>query len=166
GTWTADEFVPGSRSRPRPFLTRSDSSAAHPSLNPKNEKGHSIRQNRMLPTMLETSPLRPSIPDELRRRTDDVRTGVPLRASRAEEVRTLRRLWRLQLDHATTRGLSDSDPGMAYLTSHFAMDLTLERHLRVLDRLLPYIRWRVLEWGCRHGLDSCIYRMRLGDAVE
>ena len=55
---------------------------------------------------------------------------------------------------------------MAYLASHFRMGLTLERHLRVVDLLFPYIRGRVLEWGCRHGLDSCIYRMRRGKEVE
>jgi SAM-dependent methyltransferase len=55
---------------------------------------------------------------------------------------------------------------MAYLASHFRMGLTLERHLRVIDLLCPYVRGRVLEWGCRHGLDSCIYRLRFGSGVE
>lgn len=84
--------------------------------------------------------------------------------SRAEEIAVLQHLWQLQQEHAAARGLGG--PGMEYLHAHFGMGLTLERHLRVVDRLFPYIRGRVLEWGCRHGLDSCLYRMRLGDAVE
>ena len=55
---------------------------------------------------------------------------------------------------------------MAYLASHFRMNLTLQRHLRVIDLLVPYIKGKVLEWGCRHGLDSCVYRLRSGDAIE
>jgi SAM-dependent methyltransferase len=55
---------------------------------------------------------------------------------------------------------------MAYLEAHFSMGLTLERHVRVVDRLFPYVRGQVLEWGCRHALDACLYRMRLGSAVE
>jgi SAM-dependent methyltransferase len=53
-----------------------------------------------------------------------------------------------------------------YLDAHFAMDLTLWRHLTVLDWMAPWIRGRVLEWGCQHALDSCVYRMRFGDTVE
>jgi SAM-dependent methyltransferase len=83
---------------------------------------------------------------------------------RADEFRLLQRLWDFQLEYAAARG--GDDPGMAYLAAHFRMGLTLERHLRVVDLLFPYIRGRVLEWGCRHGLDSCLYRHRLGEAVE
>lgn len=87
------------------------------------------------------------------------------RPTLADELKTLRTLWSRQQEHAASLGLGD-DPGMRYLASHFALDITLRRHLAVLDDLAPYIRGRVLEWGCRHGLDSCVYRMRLGDAVE
>jgi SAM-dependent methyltransferase len=90
---------------------------------------------------------------------------VPGRASRHEELLLLRRLWDEQRAHAQRRPPADPD-GMLYLAAHFSMDLTIQRHLRVLDGLMPYIRGRVLEWGCRHALDSCIYRHRLGTVVE
>lgn len=118
----------------------------------------------MLGTMVKVPLLYPSIRGQLSNRFGSMGVGAPPRARRLEEARTLQRLWRLQRDHAAARGLCD--PGMDYLDAHFAMGLTLQRHIRVLDQFLPYIRGRVLEWGCRHGLDSCVYRMRLGDAVE
>jgi SAM-dependent methyltransferase len=80
------------------------------------------------------------------------------------ELGVLKQLWARQVEHAAATGAGG--PGMDYLASHFAMDITLERHLRVVDAMIPYIRGRVLEWGCRHALDSCVYRMRLGDRVE
>ena len=70
--------------------------------------------------------------------------------SAASEIATLRALWGCQQQHAAARGLSDA--GMEYLAAHFAMDLTLWRHLRVIDATIPYIRGKVLEWGCRHAL--------------
>lgn len=118
----------------------------------------------MLGTMVKGPMLRLSLPGQSRKGLGGMRVGVPGRARRLEEARTLQRLWRLQREHAAARGLCD--PGMDYLDAHFAMELTLQRHIRVLDQLFPYIRGRVLEWGCRHGLDSCVYRMRLGDTVE
>lgn len=80
------------------------------------------------------------------------------------ELAVLRELWGRQRSHAEALGAS----GMAvdYLHAHFEMDLTLRRHLLVLDRIAPYLGGRVLEWGCRHGLDACVYRMRMGDRVE
>lgn len=78
----------------------------------------------------------------------------------------MRGLWEEQRTHAAGRPGEESAAGMAYLAAHFGMTLTLERHLRVVDALMPYVRGRVLEWGCRHALDSCLYRMRLGAAVE
>jgi SAM-dependent methyltransferase len=30
----------------------------------------------------------------------------------------------------------------------------------------PYVRGKVLEWGCQHGLDSCVFRMRFGRSVQ
>lgn len=55
---------------------------------------------------------------------------------------------------------------MAYVDSHFGIDITLERHLRVIDLIDPYLHGRVLEWGCHAGLDSCIFRLRHGDRLE
>ena len=114
--------------------------------------------------MATTAPLPPARGRPFRPRPDAGRPGVRSWARRRDEVATLQRLWGLQREHAASRG--PSDPGMAYLASHVGMGLTLERHLRVVDLLVPYIRGRVLEWGCRHALDSCLYRLRLGDAVE
>lgn len=79
------------------------------------------------------------------------------------EIAALRDLWRRQL------ALGEPDrPGasLAYVAEHFATDLALRRRLRVLDRVTPLLRGRVLEWGCQCAIDSCVYRMRLGDAVE
>lgn len=86
--------------------------------------------------------------------------------NRNAEVAILRRLWEEQQAHAATRPGEALVAGMDYLAAHFGMTMTLERHLRVLDRVMPFIRGRVLEWGCRHGLDACVYRLRLGDLVE
>ncbi len=96
------------------------------------------------------------------RRISPADTGIASEFSRLDEIGMLYRLWRSQLDHCQ----SPTDPGMVYLASHFRMRLTLERHLRVIDLLVPHVYGKVLEWGCRHGLDSCVYRMRLRDAVE
>ena len=91
-------------------------------------------------------------------------TGRRAEPTREAEVSTLKRLWERQVEYAAEREMSDG--GMAYLAEHFAIPMTLERHLRAIDMMLPEIRGRVLEWGCRHALDSCVYRLRLGDSVE
>jgi SAM-dependent methyltransferase len=48
------------------------------------------------------------------------------------------------------------------------MELTLRRRLAVIDWLAAWIEppARVLEWGCQHALDSCVYRFRFGDGLE
>jgi SAM-dependent methyltransferase len=100
-----------------------------------------------------------------------VTTSTPRRArphrqpARAEELAVLKRLWAEQLAFAESSEVRDEE-GLAYLAAHFGMEITLERHLRVLDALMPWIGGRVLEWGCRHGLDACVYRLRLGGSVE
>ena len=81
-------------------------------------------------------------------------------ANRYQEIHVLKGLWN---QHAARPGTPEGDE---YLRAHFGMDITLERHLRVIDMMAAHVRGRVLEWGCRHGLDSCIYRMRRGDSVE
>jgi len=47
-----------------------------------------------------------------------------------------------------------------YLSEHFAMNLTLKRHLAVIDLIALYIHGMVLEWRCQNALGSCVYRMR------
>ncbi len=105
-------------------------------------------------------------------RTDATRTDRPCARYRAgatrwdhdAEIAVLRGLWRQQLES----GDREDRPGasLAYVAEHFATDLVLRRRLRVLDRITPHLRGRVLEWGCQCAIDSCVYRMRLGDAVE
>lgn len=90
----------------------------------------------------------------------------PSKADPEREIALLLALWEEQKRHATTRPGEHLAAGMAYLSTHFGMPMTLERHLRAIEPLIPYIRGRTLEWGCRHALDSCIYRQRFGDQVE
>lgn len=80
------------------------------------------------------------------------------------EITVLRDLWKDQIDYAG--GVSVDTGPMAYVESHFAIDITLERRLRVIDLIAPNLQGRVLEWGCHAGLDSCIYRLRFGDRLE
>src|SRR5262249_52984628 len=88
----------------------------------------------------------------------------PSTPSTAGEIATLRRLWAEQVEHHAADGGPASR--MDCLRAHFTMDLTLRRRIDVVDLMAPHIRGRVLEWGSRHGLDSCLYRIRFGDAVE
>jgi SAM-dependent methyltransferase len=55
-----------------------------------------------------------------------------------------------------------------YLDAHSAMEITLRRRLAVVNWLAQRIQCtdRVLEWGCRHALDSCLYRLRFGPEIE
>jgi len=87
----------------------------------------------------------------------------PCHINHSEEIRILRALLRQQEAYSTAR--PDCGACMDYLRMHFSMDITLRRHLRVVDLLMPYIRGRVLEWGCQYAPDACLYRMRLGDSV-
>lgn len=86
------------------------------------------------------------------------------RRNRRNEIVVLRSLWHRQREIVAAE-CSASD-FMSYLDAHFAIDLTIERHLAVIDLMIPYIQGRVLEWGCHHAPDSCVYRLRLGEAVE
>jgi SAM-dependent methyltransferase len=80
------------------------------------------------------------------------------------EIRVLQGLWEEQRALTAVQGHAGANAD--YLDAHFAMDLTLWRHLAVLDWMAPWIRGRVLEWGCHYALDSCVYRIRFGDAVD
>src|SRR4051794_34499131 len=98
------------------------------------------------------------------RRVTTARRRRDRRDIHAGELATIRALWTRQQEDAAEGGLDEA--GMRYVASHFAMEITLRRHLAVVDAIAPYIRGRVLEWGCRHAFDSCVYRMRFGPSVE
>jgi SAM-dependent methyltransferase len=94
-------------------------------------------------------------------------SGLSARMPRIDhdsEIRVLRGLWQEQRTLMAARGHAGANAD--YLDAHFAMDLSLRRHLAVVDWMMPWIRGRVLEWGCQHALDSCLYRLRYGDAVD
>ena len=99
------------------------------------------------------------------RRGRTVRPDGPTRPDHRAEAELIRYLWALQRE-AAADALDDEERG--YLDAHFAMPLTLRRRLAMLDWLAKGIRPgdRVLEWGCRHGVDSCIYRRRFGPSLE
>lgn len=82
----------------------------------------------------------------------------------SSEIDMLKQLYRKQLAYAGANGGTLGD--MAYLRTKFELDITIERQIRVVDMFADQIRGKVLEWGCQHGFDSCLLRMRLGDAVE
>ena len=86
------------------------------------------------------------------------------RGDHDREIASLRALWARQQAEDTVSGVHGTS--LDYVAAHFAMDLTLRRRLAVLDQIGRHLRGRVLEWGCQHGLDACVYRMRFGDALE
>lgn len=80
------------------------------------------------------------------------------------EVQELTRLWQLQ-----QRFLEQDRAGpktLHYLRKHLDFEPQIRRHLRAVDRMMPFVSGRVLEWGCRHAPDSAVLRMRLGSSVE
>jgi SAM-dependent methyltransferase len=79
-------------------------------------------------------------------------------------VALLNRLWVAQRSHLS--GHPREDEELDYLRKHLDFAPAVRRRLRALDRMMPYIRGRVLEWGCRHAPDSAVIRMRLGESVE
>jgi SAM-dependent methyltransferase len=84
--------------------------------------------------------------------------------TKLSEISLLKELWAKQLEYVSLN--PNLGPSMSYMQLHFGMEITLQRHLRVIDMMAPYIGGRVLEWGCQAALDSCIYRMRYGNSVE
>lgn len=69
----------------------------------------------------------------------------------------------MQCEYAAALGLRRE---INHMRAHFAVRTAVERRLRNIDSFAQYIRGRVLDWGCNHSIDSCIYRRRFGDAVE
>jgi len=90
----------------------------------------------------------------------------PARPDHHAEVALIRELWRAQKARGETAGLPTDELG--YLDAHFATPLALSRRLAMIDWLAAGIRPgdRVLEWGCRHAVDSCIYRRRFGPSLD
>ena len=80
------------------------------------------------------------------------------------EIRTLRALWERQKREDTVSGVHGAD--LSYATAHIEQDVALRRRLRVLDQIAAILppSGRIFEWGCQHAIDSCVYRLRLGDA--
>lgn len=54
----------------------------------------------------------------------------------------------------------------AYLRAHSATASALGRQLKSVDRYLPYVRGRVLDWGCMHAPDAAILRLLGKDDLE
>lgn len=80
------------------------------------------------------------------------------------EIRQIRLLWARQKREDSVSGVHGAN--LDYAAAHIEHDIPLRRRLRVLDQITPHLRGRVFEWGCQQGIDSCVYRMRLGDSVE
>ena len=73
-------------------------------------------------------------------------------------------MWAEQQRHLETHPHGAGE--LHYLRKHLDFGPAIQRHLRAVDRMMPFVRGRVLEWGCRHGPDSAVLRMRIGDALE
>jgi SAM-dependent methyltransferase len=100
--------------------------------------------------------MRPSTPHNSHAH-QHIRADPPHPRDRASEVHLLRRHW-IQAPSA--------DRPCAYFSAQFSSEIALERRLRVVDMIAPAIHGRVLEWGCRYGFDSYVYRLRFGQRVE
>jgi SAM-dependent methyltransferase len=88
----------------------------------------------------------------------------PYEPAYSNEVRTLKKLYTSQLAYVSQTGFAGDD--MNYLMDRFEIETALQRQIRAIDMLMPYVRGKILDWGCRQGLDSCILRMRLGDSIR
>lgn len=53
-----------------------------------------------------------------------------------------------------------------YLRSHSASRGALDRQITTAGWFLPYVRGRVLDWGCAHAPDACMIRLHHGADVE
>jgi SAM-dependent methyltransferase len=81
------------------------------------------------------------------------------------ELAQIRELWSAEQAHLEGQG-GKARKQRHYLGKHLGFEPQVRRHLRALDRMTPYVRGRVLEWGCRHALDSAVLTMRFGSAIE
>ncbi len=54
-----------------------------------------------------------------------------------------------------------------YLGAHSHQPELIVSAIRTVLRYMPYVKGtRILDWGCFHGLDSCVLRLEMGDKVE
>jgi SAM-dependent methyltransferase len=97
-------------------------------------------------------------------RTSGDRDANRWRCGHEQEIAQLRELWARQQRHLAHHKAGAKH--LHYLRKHLDFEPELRRHLRSLDRAMPYVHGRVLEWGCRHGPAAVVLRMRLGGEVE
>jgi len=55
---------------------------------------------------------------------------------------------------------------MGYLHHKFSLDIIIEREMRIVDMIAPYVRGRMLDWGCHHGHAAWLLRRRYGSSVQ
>lgn len=117
------------------------------------------------PTLGKESPISaPTLDHEARFEAPAL--SVAARADHAAEAALIRELWAKQREYSASHGADGAH--LDYLDAHFSMPLTIRRRLAMIDWLAKGIRPtdRVLEWGCQHAVDSCVYRRRFGPALE
>lgn len=93
---------------------------------------------------------------------------------RVNELETLKQIYAQQVAYVSANPelRSGSNGGqqffefMDYVDSKFALDIIVEREIRIVRMTSSYVRGRVLDWGCHHGLSLCLFRMWFGNAVE
>jgi SAM-dependent methyltransferase len=66
--------------------------------------------------------------------------------------------------HAKQAAIEDSP----YLHAHSRNAALLKRRISIFERCQDYLDGAntVLDWGCFHGADACLVRLRLGDGVD
>lgn len=93
---------------------------------------------------------------------------------RVDELATLKEIYARQVAYVSSNPdvLSNSTRQkeffefMEYVDSKFALDIIIEREIRIVKMAAAYVRGRVLDWGCHHGLSLCLFRMWFGNGVE
>ena len=96
--------------------------------------------------------------------TPETRVPSSTRWDHDAEIEAIRALWERQKREDSVSGVHGAN--LDYAAAHIEHDVPLRRRLRVLDQIAPYLHGRVFEWGCQHGIDSCIYRLRFGNKLE
>lgn len=83
---------------------------------------------------------------------------------KAERVFTQGELLSEVIDLYKRQVAATGDP---HLAAHSNNPGVVRAHLRAVFRYLPFVEGpRILDWGCYHSLDSCIFRRVFGSAVE
>lgn len=81
-----------------------------------------------------------------------------------EEMRLAKDLFAAQMEHNSKNGITSDI--MGYLTSKFFMEISLQRQLRTMDLISPWVKERLLDWGCHAGLGSCFLHKRFGESID